>query len=75
MTMPRERARSLYDAGELLQEILLSEPGREADASLRLQIQSVLRHYPSKNELDLLVRDVTRHCPRAMLQVPTEDNA
>lgn len=68
MTMPYERTRSLYAAGELLQEILLMEPGREIDASVRLQIQNVLRHYLRKTELDLLVQAVARHCPRAMLE-------
>lgn len=67
MTIPSERTRSLYAAGELLQEILLREPGLDVDESLRLHIQNVLRHYPSKDELDVLVRDVARFCPRAML--------
>jgi hypothetical protein len=65
--MPNERTNALYTAGELLEEILFLDPGCTIDGSIRKKIQGVLRHYPKKIELNTLVRDVERHCPRPML--------
>lgn len=67
MTMPAERTTSLFDAGEFLQEILFLEPGYIIDEAIRKKAQRILRHYPPKSELDLLVQNVEKYCPRPML--------
>lgn len=67
MSTPIERTRALFAAGPLLHRLLLLEPGAAISEDDRREILHVLRHYPGELELDLLARDVERHCPRAML--------
>lgn len=67
MTTPLERTRAMYAAGEVLNEILSLEPDAQISEAARLAIQHVLRHYPGKDAMEVLVRDVTLNCPRPML--------
>ena len=48
MTMPRERTRALRWAGEFL----IACKGRELPEDLARQIPYILRHYPSKEEIE-----------------------
>ena len=43
MTLPKERTRALRLAGELLKKVMRS---KECPESIRLQAETVLRHYP-----------------------------
>ena len=67
MSTPIERTSALAAAGRLLRRLLLLEPGATISEEDRREILYVLRHYPDAEELELLARDVARHCPRAML--------
>ena len=73
MTTPFERTRALHQARELLQELLLLQPGAEFNAIIRNAIQTVLRHFPDDAELQALADVVHRHCPRPMLAPMSND--
>ncbi len=57
MTMPDERARSLRFAGEVLREMLTRN---DVPADLKLQARSTLRHYPTVDQLQWMVRDMAQ---------------
>lgn len=54
MTMPSERARALRKAGELLR-VIQSTP--DVDPKLRLRAESILRHYPTANDIKVWAKD------------------
>lgn len=49
MTMPNERTRALRWAGEFLQELQAVEG---LDPQLKRQAVAILRHYPTKSEIE-----------------------
>lgn len=57
MTMPDERARSLRFAGEVLREMLTRN---DVPADLKLQARSTLRHYPTVQQLEWMVHDMSQ---------------
>lgn len=57
MTMPDERSRALRFAGEVLREMLTRE---DVPADLKLQARSTLRHYPTVQQLDWMVKDMAK---------------
>lgn len=57
MTMPEERARALRFAGEVLREMLIRA---DVPADLKLQARSTLRHYPTVQQLEWMVRDMSQ---------------
>lgn len=57
MTMPDERARALRFAGEILREMRTRS---DVPEDLRRQALVALRHYPSPQELQWMIRDVDR---------------
>lgn len=57
MTMPDERARALRFAGELLRELLTHA---DVPESIKREARATLRHYPTPNDLKLMVSAVDR---------------
>jgi hypothetical protein len=55
MTMPDERTRALVMAGDILCEILQLP---DASQVLKRQAHVVLRHYPTKNDIDHKIRHI-----------------
>lgn len=53
MTTPEERTRALVWAGDLLREIRANDMSTD---KIRRRITSVLRHYPSEEEIERLAR-------------------
>jgi hypothetical protein len=57
MTMPNERARALRFAGEVLREMLSRS---DVPEDLRRQANVTLRHYPTSEQLQWMIDDVSR---------------
>jgi hypothetical protein len=74
MTTPIERTRSLIFALELLEELSGHYPALDVPDSVRCQANAILRHYPRRDEIDWLARQVERDC-RYPLLAPFTKNA
>jgi hypothetical protein len=55
MTMPDERARALRFAGEVLREMLTRE---DIPPDMKQQARVTLRHYPTEQQLQWMVKDL-----------------
>jgi hypothetical protein len=56
MTMPVERTRALIWARELFEELLDSDLNPHVPKNIRDQARCVLRHYPSRSEIESLAK-------------------
>lgn len=67
MTMPNERTRSLVFARELLEQLAQPELAASIPDEVRRQALVVLRHFPSKQEIEWLAVQVERDCRYPLL--------
>lgn len=67
MTMPHERTRALIFAGELLEDLRRPDLTPGIPNEIRQQALGVLRHYPSKDDIQWLANQVERDCRYALL--------